>query len=63
MLTAADLRGLGIGSVLLKRCLQDWERAGVSRCEIVWAGPISFYARSVGATLGRAFWAFRKSLV
>jgi mycothiol synthase len=63
MLTAADLRGLGIGTVLLKRCLQDWAQAGVSRCEIVWAGPISFYARAVGATLGRAFWTFRKSLV
>jgi mycothiol synthase len=62
MLTAADLRGQGIGTVLLKRSLQDWEQAGVSRCEIVWAGPISFYARSVGATLGRAFWTFRKSL-
>jgi len=62
MLTAADLRGLGIGTVLLKRCLQDWAQAGVSRCEIVWAGPISFYARSVGATLDRGFWTFRKSL-
>lgn len=62
MLTATDLRGEGIGTVLLKRCLQDWQQAGVSRCEIVWAGPISFYARAVGATIGRAFWPFRKPL-
>jgi len=62
MLTAADLRGMGIGSVLLKRCMRDWQQAGVSRCEIVWAGPISFYARAVGATIGRAFWTFHKSL-
>jgi len=62
MLTAADLRGMGIGSVLLKRCMQDWQQAGVSRCEIVWAGPISFYARAVDATIGRAFWTFHKSL-
>jgi mycothiol synthase len=62
MLTAVDLRGMGIGSVLLKHCLRDWQQASVSRCEIVWAGPISFYARSVGATIGRAFWTFRKSL-
>jgi mycothiol synthase len=62
MLTAVDLRGLGIGSILLKRCLQDWQQAGVPRCEIVWAGPLSFYARSVDATIGRAFWTFHKSL-
>lgn len=62
MLTAPDLRGLGIGSVLLKRCLQDWQRAGVSRCEITWAGPLSFYARTVEATMGKAFWVFEKEL-
>lgn len=62
MLTAPDLRGLGIGSVLLKCCLLDWQRAGVERCEIVWAGPLAFYARAVGATMGRAFWAFHKTL-
>jgi mycothiol synthase len=62
MLTAAGLRGQGVGTVLLKRCLQDWQQAGVSQCEIVWAGPLSFYARTVGATIGRAFWAFEKSL-
>jgi mycothiol synthase len=45
MLTAADLRGQGIGTVLVRRCLQDWQRAGVSRCEIVWAGPLSFWTR------------------
>jgi len=62
MLTNTDLRGMGIGSVLLKRCLQDWQRVGLTTCDISWAGPISFYARTVGATMGRAFWAFHKSL-
>jgi GNAT superfamily N-acetyltransferase len=62
MLTAIDRRGIGIGSVLLKRCLQDWQHAGAERCEILWAGPLSYYARSVGATMGRAFWTFHKSL-
>lgn len=62
MLTAAHLRGLGLGSVLLKRCLRDWQRLGMDRCEIVWAGPLSFYARSVGATMGRLFWTYRKNL-
>jgi hypothetical protein len=62
MLTSSELRGQGIGTVLLKRCLQDMQRAGLERCEILWAGPLSFYARSVGATIGRAFWAWHKSL-
>jgi GNAT superfamily N-acetyltransferase len=62
MLTDADRRGMGIGSVLLKHCLQDWQRLGTDSCEILWAGPLSFYARSVGATVGRAFWTFHKSL-
>ncbi|MBN1933673.1 MAG: GNAT family N-acetyltransferase, partial [Anaerolineae bacterium] len=63
MLTSPELRGLGIGSVLLKRCLVDWQKAGHTRCEIIWTGPISFYARAVGATMGSAFWVFYKSLI
>ena len=62
MLTATELRGKGVGSLLLKRCLRDWQQAGIERCEISWAGPLSFYTRTVGATMGRAFWAFHKSL-
>lgn len=62
MLTHVELRGLGIGSVLLKACLRDWQAANVPQCEITWAGPLTFYARSVGATMGKAFWAYHKSL-
>jgi GNAT superfamily N-acetyltransferase len=62
MLTSSELRGLGIGSVLLKRCLCDFQGTGLGCCEITWAGPLSFYARSVGARIGRAFWTFHKSL-
>ena len=62
MLTAPHLRGIGIGTILIKRCLQDWQRAGVKRCEIVWVGPISFYVRAVGATMGRVCWRYRKNL-
>jgi len=61
-LTDPELRGKGIGTVLLKRCLSDWQFAGIPRCEIVWAGPISFYARAVGATICKGFWTFRKTL-
>jgi mycothiol synthase len=62
MLTKTGLRGLGIGTVLLKRCLADWQHLGHERGEIIWAGPIAFYARTVGATIGRAFWVFKKTL-
>jgi hypothetical protein len=34
----------------------------VERCEIMWTGPLSFYARAIGATIGRAFWTFHKTL-
>ena len=63
MLTDPELRGKGIGTVLLKHCLADWQSAGISRCEIMWAGPISFYARAIGATICKGFWTFRKTLI
>lgn len=62
MLTHPELRGKSIGTVLLKRCLADWQAAGIATCEIVWAGPISFYARAVGATICKGFWTFQKTL-
>ncbi len=60
LLTANGLRGRGIGQVLLKRCLADLQRQGYRRAEIVWAGPISFYARAVQARIGRVFWEWKK---
>jgi mycothiol synthase len=62
MLTHHALRGMGVGSVLLKDCLRDWQAAGIETCEITWAGPLTFYARTVGATMGKAFWSYHKSL-
>ncbi len=62
LLTASNLRGRGIGQVLLKRCLADLQRQGYRRAEIVWAGPISFYARAVQARVGRVFWEWSRSL-
>ena len=62
MLTDPELQGQGVGTVLLKCCLADWQRVGVSRCEIVWAGPVSFYARAVHATICKGFWTFHRML-
>ena len=61
MLTAASLRGQGIGVALLRRCLADLQRLGYRRAEIIWAGPISFYAKVVDACVGRVFWEWKKT--
>ncbi|MEY9929228.1 mycothiol synthase [Catenulispora sp. GP43] len=55
-------RGLGIGAVLLRRCLADQREAGIAVAEIGWVGPVRFYSKTVGATLGRVFWTFEKSI-
>ena len=60
--TAPSARRLGIGTVLLKRCLGDVRAHGFRRAEIGAVGPIDFYARAVGARVGRIFWALEKTL-
>ena len=62
-LTIPELRGLGIGTVTLKRCLTDMQRLGWRRIEINSAGPLAYYARSVGASMGRILWSWEKDLV
>ncbi len=57
-----DLRRLGIGAALLKRCLLDLRAQGYATADIQWVGPIGFYARHVGATLSRCFWQFQRPL-
>lgn len=58
---AAD-RDLGIGRVLLARCLADIAAAGHTVAQIAWAGPVRFYARAAGARIDRVFWLYRKPL-
>jgi GNAT superfamily N-acetyltransferase len=60
--TAEAARGLGIGAVLLRRCLADQREAGFGVAEIGWVGPVRFYSRTVGARLGRVFWTFEKAV-
>jgi GNAT superfamily N-acetyltransferase len=52
LLTAASLRGRGIGAVLLKRCVVDLQRQGHRRAEIIWAGPISLLRQGRGRSRG-----------
>ena len=61
--THPTYRRRGIGTVLLKMCLRSIRDRGERRAEIVWTGPIGYYARAVNARIQRAYWVFRKSLV
>ncbi|MEO3821765.1 GNAT family N-acetyltransferase [Plantactinospora sp. B24E8] len=60
--TAPAAEGLGIGSVLLRRCLRDQYAAGHRRAQIGWVGPVPFYSRAAGATVERVFFLYRKQL-
>lgn len=59
--TAAAGRGLGIGTVLLRRCLLDQRAAGLATAQICWVGPVRFYARTAGARIERVFFLFHKA--
>jgi mycothiol synthase len=58
--TGGPLRKLGIGGVLLRRCLSDLRAAGHTESQICWVGPIAFYARTVDAYVERVFRLYRK---
>ncbi|GAA5059158.1 GNAT superfamily N-acetyltransferase [Thermocatellispora tengchongensis] len=60
--TAEEARGLGVGRVLLRRCLADLAAAGRRSAQIGWVGPVRFYARAVGARIERVFWLYRRPL-
>ena len=60
--TAPAAQGLGIGSVLLRRCLADQKAAGLTAVQIGWVGPLPFYSRVVGARVERVFFLYRKQL-
>lgn len=60
--THPDLRGMGIGTILLKLCLDDMKNAGYEKSIIPWVGPISFYSHYVNAHITRVFWRFEKQL-
>ncbi len=59
--TLASERRLGVGSVLLKRCLADMRTSGLPTARIGWVGPVRFYARTLGARIERVYWLYRKA--
>jgi mycothiol synthase len=60
--TAPAARGLGIGALLLRRCLVDQQAAGHDRVQIGWVGPLPFYSKAIGARVERVFLLYRKQL-
>jgi mycothiol synthase len=60
--TAPAAEGLGVGRVLLRRCLADQRAAGHASAQIGWVGPIAFYSRAVAARVERVFWMYTKTL-
>jgi len=54
--------GLGLGSVLLRRCLEDQAALGLGSAQIGWVGPVRFYSNAVGAFIDRVFFLFSKAL-
>jgi mycothiol synthase len=55
-------RKLGLGRVLLRRCLADQRAAGLASAQIGWVGPVPFYSRTVSARVARIFWLYRRTL-
>jgi GNAT superfamily N-acetyltransferase len=46
-----DLRKAGLGKALLIRTLEAMREAGYGYAVIGWAGPVNFFAKTVGATV------------
>ncbi len=60
--TDESVRGLGIGAILCKRCLNDIRNQGHPSATIPWVGPISFYENAVDAKVSRKYIRMKKSL-
>lgn len=60
--TLPSAEGLGIGSVLLRRCLQEQAATGLTRAQIGWVGPVPFYSGTADAFIERVFFLYRKPL-
>ena len=58
--TDTQLRGKGIGGILLKKCLNDMKKMGFVKAIIPWVGPIPFYMRYAGSKVERIFWRYEK---
>lgn len=60
--TADEARGLGLGEILLRRCMADLQAAGHKTAVIPWIGPYGFYSRLLNCHIDRVFWQYRLEL-
>ncbi|ACZ41327.1 GCN5-related N-acetyltransferase [Thermobaculum terrenum ATCC BAA-798] len=60
--TEEQLRGKGIGRILFYRCMRDLRMLGHEKCEVIWVGPIPFYAKVADAKINRVFWVLGKQI-
>jgi mycothiol synthase len=58
--TDTELRGKGVGGILLKKCLKDMKEMGFVKAIIPWVGPIPFYMHYVNSKVERVFWRYEK---
>lgn len=58
--TDTELRGKGIGGILLKKCLKDMKEMGFVKAIIPWVGPIPFYMHYAESKVERVFWRYEK---
>jgi mycothiol synthase len=58
------IRGLGLGSLLLKWCLWDLKQMGLKQCIIRWVGEDTayFYLKSVGAKICEIYWTMERRI-
>lgn len=61
--TQPAARGLGLGRILLRRCLADLKAQGHPTCWIPWVGPYGFYCRHSPSCIERVFWRLEKPLL
>ncbi len=60
--TADAEQGMGIGRILLYRCMADLKAAGFASALIPWVGPYRFYCRHLDCSIDRVFWQYRLEL-
>ena len=60
--TLPGATGMGLGGILLRRCLDDQAALGLPGAQISWVGPVQFYANAVNAAIERVFFVFEKRM-
>ncbi len=60
--TADEARNIGLGRVLLYRCMADLKTTGLKSAVIPWVGPHRFYCKLLNCAIDRVFWQYRLEL-